>query len=378
LAQHGLDVLVLEEDPVIGEPVDCSGVIGREAFDVLELPTASIQDHLQHIEVIAPSGQALPVSFPNVLAHIVDRSAFDRALAGQASTAGASVWTAAVVRALRVAKEAVHLTVMRNGSSISVRARAVVLASGPRYQFQQQLGMGGPSRYLKTVQVEVEQPMATPLRVFLGRKISPGSFAWWLPVRQGRGYRVKIGVTVIDGSSQAAFRAFLELLRRRGELEPDGLTARGWMIPIAPLSKTYSDRVVAVGDAAGQTKPTTGGGLYYGLLCARIAAEVIANGIRRRDLSSRSLAEYERRWRHVLRRELAAASRFRRLFERLSDADIDRLFAFLAQDGFMKRLERNMDFDWHRNAILQTLQERPLAGILLGGALRSQAARWFD
>jgi len=46
-------------------------------------------------------------------------------------------------------------------------------------------------------------------------------------------------------------------------------------IPLNPLPKTYRERMIAVGDAAGQVKPTTGGGIYYGLLCADMAAEVI-------------------------------------------------------------------------------------------------------
>ncbi len=40
LGQRGLDVHVLEEHSVIGEPVDCSGVIGAEAFEALGLPVS--------------------------------------------------------------------------------------------------------------------------------------------------------------------------------------------------------------------------------------------------------------------------------------------------------------------------------------------------
>ena len=76
-------------------------------------------------------------------------------------------------------------------------------------------------------------------------------------------------------------------------------------IPIKPLPRTYGDRLVVVGDAAGQVKPTTCGGIYYGLLCADIATNNLHRALKRDDLSAKSLANYERGWKRKLGRELA-------------------------------------------------------------------------
>ena len=51
------------------------------------------------------------------------------------------------------------------------------------------------------------------------------------------------------------------------------------ILPLGPVTRTYADRVVAVGDAAGLVKPTTGGGIYYGLLSGSIAAEVLGDAL---------------------------------------------------------------------------------------------------
>ena len=45
--------------------------------------------------------------------------------------------------------------------------------------------------------------------------------------------------------------------------------ARLKILPLAPVPKTFTGRVVAVGDDAGLVKPTTGGGIYYGLVMER-------------------------------------------------------------------------------------------------------------
>jgi len=143
------------------------------------------------------------------------------------------------------------------------------------------------------------------------------------------------------------------------------------MIPIEPIPRTYAAHVLAVGDAAGQTKPTTGGGLYYGLLCARIAAETLCEGLRDGELSARRLAQYEHRWRALLGRELQTALWFRRLIEGLSDQGLDGLFKLVQQNGFMQLVERRANFDWHRDLILGVSRKPRFVVALAQGLLRS-------
>lgn len=368
LAAAGLDVLVLEEHAVIGKPVDCCGIISGEAFERLDLPREAIRDRFDAFDVISPAGSRVAFRPGRALAFIVDRALFDQQLADRARQAGATLWTGIAARRLEVHAAGVRLTAEGDGGETVIDARAVVLAQGPRYAFQQQLGMGRPARYLKTVQAEAETDMAVVPQLFLGSQVARGSFAWYLPVRQpGAGCRLKIGLTA-TGDSQASFHAFLERLRALGCLPERPREVRAWMIPISPLPKTYATRVLAVGDAAGQTKPTTGGGLYYGLLCAREAAAVLAEACRRDVFSEAFLSAYERRWRHMLSREFRVAQRFRQWLERLQDDELERCFSLLQHDGLLDTLERDADFDWHWRAIQRALRSAPWARTLLRGA----------
>jgi len=134
-------------------------------------------------------------------------------------------------------------------------------------------------------------------------------------------------------------------------------------IPLKPLAKTYSDRLVVVGDAAGQVKPTTGGGIYYGLLCAEIAANNLHRALETNALSAKSLANYGREWKRKLGRELKICYWARKFYERLSDRQIDRVFDIIKSRGIDEALLKadDLSFDWHGEVILRLLGQRVLS-----------------
>ena len=109
------------------------------------------------------------------------------------------------------------------------------------------------------------------------------------------------------------------------------------ILPLSPIRKTYANRLLVVGDAAGLVKPTTGGGIYYSLVSAAIAAEVLANALRRDRLGEPVLREYERRWRDRLEEEFQAQLTFRLLAQRLTDTEIEDLFELANTDGLSLR-----------------------------------------
>ena len=97
------------------------------------------------------------------------------------------------------------------------------------------------------------------------------------------------------------------------------LRPRQKILPLAPIPQTFADRVLAVGDAAGLVKATTGGGIYYSLVSGALAAEVLIAGLRRDRLDAAALRPYETAWRRKLGPELQAQLRLRRIAHRLTD-----------------------------------------------------------
>lgn len=377
LAKNGLDVHVLEEHPVIGEPVDCSGVIGAESFKTLALPNDLKLAEIKELTLASPSQLKVLFSPPTPLAYVVDRAAFDRVVAEKTAVSGATIRLGSRVVDLQVddGHVEVYFEEMRNqGKSVAktrkaIKASMVVLAGGPRYSLQQKLGMGQPANFLKTAQTEMEVHNIETTTVLLGSQIAPGSFAWVVPFKRESRTLARIGVSS-KKNAVSYFRELLKQLYMQGYVDTMDVPVRSWVIPITPIQRTFAERVLVVGDAAGQTKPTTGGGIFYGLLCAEAAARTAIAAFEKGDFSEAALSKYEEEWRKKLGHEIKIGAFFRRLVERLTDQEIDDLFRIVQSDGILTSVTRKARFDWHKDVIYFTLRHPALGRIFLKGLFR--------
>ena len=109
--------------------------------------------------------------------------------------------------------------------------------------------------------------------------------------------------------------------------------ARLKVLPLAPIARTWTERILVVGDAAGLVKPTTGGGIYYGLLTGHLGASVLGDVLRDDGFGGRRLKEYERRWRALLGPDIRAGLAFRAMAARLTDGAVDRLVELASVEG---------------------------------------------
>jgi flavin-dependent dehydrogenase len=116
------------------------------------------------------------------------------------------------------------------------------------------------------------------------------------------------------------------------------------------IPKSYAERLVIVGEAAGQVKATTGGGIYFGLLCAEIAANTIVKAFRSGNFDEGVFREYEINWKKRLEPELKAGQLLRNIFSKLSDRHIDLLIDLAKRDGIMPIIKK-AGFDWHKDVI---------------------------
>ena len=284
--------------------------------------------------------------------------------------AGASIEVEARVRGITVGRGGVTVDVARNeGSREYLSASLIILASGPRYAIQRRLGLGAPRDLLRTSQVEV---MAFPFegaRVFFGERRAGGSFGWVVPFMRDDQAYARVGVATSE-NPMIPLQALLRDLEEDRLIPPQEIRVRSWVIPMTPIRRTYGERVLAVGDAAGQVKPTTGGGLFYGLLCAKMAAEMAIQSCESGDFREEFLSQYERAWRRRLGLEIRVGYLFRKLFSSLRDEEIDRFFRELTSNGILPRLQEKVRFDWHKNLIWAILRHPGLGMILLRGVLR--------
>jgi flavin-dependent dehydrogenase len=169
-----------------------------------------------------------------------------------------------------------------------------------------------------------------------------------------------------EGQPRAAFRELAARIRGRFDAPSELDEPRVKVLPLAPVARTWSRRVLAVGDAAGLVKATTGGGIYFSLLSARIAAEVLGPALRDDRLSGARLREYERRWRARLWPEIRAGLAFRAMASRLSDRTIDRVMELARVDGIVPLLKQTAEFNWHGAAARSLLRHPSFRRVVFG------------
>jgi digeranylgeranylglycerophospholipid reductase len=365
LARRGFDVAVFEEHGAAGDPVHCTGVLAVDAFDEFDIPRAVILNALETARFFGPSGQSISYTPPQVEAVVVDRRAFDERLCAQATAAGARVHVGAKVTEVDVFDDRVAIG---HAGGACASARACVLACGANYTLQRRLGLGMPSVYLQSAQLELPAAAVGDVELHFG-SVAPRGFAWVVPVRRGDRTFARIGL-MCERDARDHFDRFLARIGPRWGTGADGcldagVIPRTKMLPLAPIPKTYGARILAVGDAAGLVKATTGGGIYYSLHSGSLAADVLAAALRAGDLGETALADYERRWRHALGEELDAQLTLRRIADGLSDAAIEDLFELARTDGIMPIVRRTAKFNRHRDLILSLLNHPPARRVLM-------------
>jgi geranylgeranyl reductase family protein len=368
LARAGLDVSVLEEHAQIGVPTHCTGIVSMEMADLVKVPESLILGRPTIARLHGPGGARCEVPWSGPGREellVIDRAEFDRMLAEQAMAAGAVVRTNSRVQDLAIDAGGCIL----DTTGAPVRARACVLACGVTYRFHRQLGLGLPGQVIHTAQLEVDAEPSDAVELHFGKAVAPEGFVWVVPIIRDGSHRLKIGV-IARGHAAAYLGRFLarpDILTRL--TEPPGLPITR-LLPLRPTAVSYSHRVLAVGDAGGFTKPTTGGGIFYSLLTAALAADTLTEAAATNRFDGSFLARYERRWRRRLGRELSVGNRLRDILAKCSDVEIDTLIGALGASNVQTVIQRTAQFNWHRALILALVRQRGIASLLLRAVFR--------
>lgn len=354
LAARGYRVVVLEQHGRVGKVACCTGIVGKECLDAFPVARDALIREARSARFFTPSGRSFCLKKETVQACILDRPAFDAAMSRRAREEGAEYLLSSKVRNVSATEHSVLVEAEGPGQTKTLEGKAVVIASGFVSKLSQRLGFGRNADFVMGAQAEVDAPGVNDVEIYFGSQVTPGFFAWLVPTAPGKA----LAGLLSRGHTGRRMRAFLNNLAGQGMIVSSQARIVYGGIPLRPLPRTSGARMIVVGDAAGQVKPTTGGGIYYGLLSAEIAADVLHRAIAVDDLSAGFLGEYDRRWRRLLSRELQIGRWARWLFERLNDRQIDYLFEMVQRPSFKEALLNSADFsfDWHSRLILRGLR----------------------
>ena len=300
-AERGYDVVAFESGE-LGKPLACSGHVSLDVWEFV--PDEHREDLFQNeirgarFHLGGADSEAYPFYKDTAISNAIDRVQLDRVLADAARDAGADVREHHTVTDVRESRESVELTVRGPDETFDVEAKMVAGSDGPRSRVRDALDLPEPGEFLHgALAFDPEPDHEDFVDVHL---TVPEFFAWRIPRGEGG---VEYGLAAAPGADVPTL--FDELVADYGvdvEHRCSGL------IPIGPADTVTSHRGFLVGDAAGQTKPFTGGGILYGMTAADCAAREIDP-----DRPS-TLAGYERAWRDELERDIALGHLVRRCY----------------------------------------------------------------
>jgi digeranylgeranylglycerophospholipid reductase len=354
LASSGHGVAVFEEKGASGLNVCCTGIISTECFQSLHLDTDMILTKVNSAKFFSPSGRRLRLQTEKVQAFVVNRLLLDKALASKAQAHGAEYLFSSPVIDIVPGKDSVQVETSCCGTREMFSARAVVLANGFRPKLPRKLGLGRIKHFLIGAQAEVEAKEIDEFEVYFGQGIAPGAFAWVVPISANKAY---VGL-LATSQAKLYLQKFLNSLFSQGRITGQDVEIGQRAVPMGTLTRSYGDRLLVIGDAAGQVKPTTGGGIYFGHLGARIAAEVLGKALVSDNLSAGRLSLYQKQWKAEMGKELSSGYRARWAYGKLSDRQIEGIFSVLNSDGITGTLlsSDNFSFDWHGKLVLTVLK----------------------
>lgn len=360
-AKAGASTLIVEKDAEIGVPVQCAGLISKRAIEESELKDvkAFINKELKGA-IVRSHSYELKIQSPDKTAFAIRRDVFDRALAEDALKAGAEIIMSSRIKKLNRGVGGEELTLAAGDSKEELKATVVIGADGVRSKIAKMAGLSVARHLLSCVQVECEYEAVDAFaEIFIGRNIAPGFFAWAIPL--GAEEVARIGLCIDKRCSRhpnplrflKAFLAEHPEMAERYKGTRTGFTAGA--IPIATglhrrmhgLSTVRvfkGNGVLLVGDAAAQVKPITGGGVYYGLKCGKIAGKIAAEACLSNDMGV--LRDYETGWRKEIGAEIAFGLKVHRLRCILKDSDFDTICRVLSQEQMLQQIAKQGDMDY--------------------------------
>jgi geranylgeranyl reductase family protein len=357
-ADGGLSVAVLEEDPEIGTPEHCGGLVSIAGIRNLGLvPDACAVENnkIARARILSPSN-GFEISAEKQKVMVLDRRALDKQIAFQAQKMGAEIKVKCAVRSFS-----------KDGSGYAVKTSEGDLECDYFVDARGVASVIAKNRegVLQSAQYEVYAPWIERdiVEVAFDSQQYPGFFAWIIPTAQGSG---KVGVAGRGINAAGALQSYIDGKGKHSVVRK--VYAPIWVN--GPVENFVSDKIVVVGDAAGQSKPTTAGGIYTCGMGGLLAGRAVVNASKKKD--DRLLAQYEKNWQSMFGAEFEKMLLARKLLERLDNKAIDELFSALPPDK-LEEASTNGDFDFHSAALAKILGTKSAARMvkaLLGNEIR--------
>jgi digeranylgeranylglycerophospholipid reductase len=364
----GLKIAIFEQREKIGHPPHCSGLIGINGLKQLKiyhsLAKKVCDNQIRKARFFSPSGISFILDRKKDDLLVLDRPRLDTCLAKNAKNLGASLNHHHSIKKIKYNETRAEWMVSGLGKKnqpFNTSTKVIISAEGHHPKISPQASLPTPSNawFFPALQYEMDNVIISDkntVELYFGNKIAPGFYAWLIPLNESM---ARIGLAIHPLLSHGV-RKFLEYTIKKHPILSKKLeksvriNSWGGFVPAhGPISKTYADGFMVVGDAAGQTKATTGGGFNIGGYCGLLAGKVAAEAIISNNQSSNFLKKYQRLWHSIFEPNLSIMKLFRRCLSFLPDKTLDAIFNIAIETGINDSIQKVQDVDLHGIGLLK-------------------------
>ena len=336
IAKNGHSVLVLEEGFEVGSPEHCGGLVSKNALKELGIEPSqkTFDSEIDCAKIFSPNGKEITINSEKQKIIVINRRELDKQAARQARDNGAEI-----------SVKTSFLEKINNGvktSNGNIECKFFVDCRGVS-----RLANKDREGILLTAQYEVYADWIKrgQVEVYFDQEKYPEFFAWIIPSGEGVG---KIGVS---GKGINTVTRIDEFLKSKGDFS----TIRKIFAPIwikGPIKNFVENNTLIVGDAAGQAKPTTAGGIFSCGMAGIMAGKAIEKALETRDSSQ--LMSYEKQWKEKFGKEFEKQNLARKILARLDNNTVNKLFNSITPE-IEEDISNKEDFDFHTSSILRLL-----------------------
>jgi geranylgeranyl reductase family protein len=279
LAKQGIDVLILEKDPVTKKD---SGIVSEKITSFVKLKRNVVRSRIKKIRFVSPSGKYFYLRSEKPFAYVLYRDRFEKYVRRLAVKSGARIRY----------RECRGFKLLSNGVEVYAdqiyQAKMIVGCDGANSIVRASLGIHPPKIFNGVINFGKFNDNLSEIEVHLNKFYSPHFFAWSIPHTGETG-------TITKGNPTDCMKYYNEtvgFMPRKTHIHP---------IPIG-FTRSFHRRALLLGDSCGQVKPVSGGGIIYSMICANHAARTIYEAVLTGIYSKSFLSKYEKRWKKELGR----------------------------------------------------------------------------
>jgi len=377
IAEKGYNTAIFEEHKRIGTPLKCAGLVTPRVFDFFNFSKNKVvENKIYGANFHSPCGDVLTIGGNKLHALVIDRPQFDQEIMNKANDAGVELRLGS--KAISGIKNAdkIELEIKEECKVSKIKSFLLIGADGPHSKIRKTFDFPQPTEFLKGIGAKATDINLDPkyVEIFLGRNIAPGFFAWAIPTNK-EGTEARIGLCIDETSKYTLKQCFNNLIKQKIFKNIKIKNHIAGTIPLGALKKTTTSNVMLVGDAAAQVKPTSGGGIYPGLICARHCSSIAIDSLENYNYSSRYLRRYHALWNNEIGKELNRGMIFRKIIKNLDDNKIDKYLNKINNTKNIDIICNYGDIDYPSKLAFPLLKKNPSFVRLLPSAFKNNTKR---